>query len=370
MRIMVATDAWHPQINGVVRTLEALARSVEKLGSSVEFLTPAGFASFPLPTYPGLRCALPRPAEVAARIERAKPDAIHIATEGPIGFMVRRYCLANGLPFTTSFTTRFPEYIAARVPFPLAWGYAALRRFHRAAAVTMVATPSLMAELATRGFGRLKLWGRGVDTQLFHPERAIALDFPRPIFMCVGRIAPEKNLEAFLSLDLPGTKVIVGHGPQEADLRARFPTAKFFGALSGESLAAHVAAADVFVFPSRTDTFGIVQLEALASGVPVAAFPVTGPKDVIADAPVGALSDDLRGACLDALKLSRQACRRHALQFSWVASATQFLDHMSTIATGAFQARHPAEPKSAAVLPPLGRSRDRPEPGLQHAGRP
>jgi glycosyltransferase involved in cell wall biosynthesis len=352
MRVLIATDAWHPQINGVVRTLEALARSAETLGSTVEFFTPAGFASFPLPTYPGLRCALPRPAEVAARIERAAPDAIHIATEGPIGFMVRRYCLANRLPFTTSFTTRFPEYVAARVPFPLAWGYAALRRFHEAAAVTMVATPSLMAELATRGFGRLKLWGRGVDTQLFHPERAIALDLPRPIFMCVGRIAPEKNLEAFLTLDLPGTKIVIGHGPQEADLRARFPMAKFFGAMSGERLAAHVAAADVFVFPSKTDTFGIVQLEALASGVPVAAFPVTGPKDVIADAPVGALCEDLKAACLDALKLSRRACRRHALQFSWAASATQFLDHMSTVATGAYQSRQPARGSgSAAVLP-------------------
>jgi glycosyltransferase involved in cell wall biosynthesis len=356
MRVLVATDAWHPQINGVVRTLEALARSVESLGSTVEFFTPAGFPSFPLPTYPGLRCALPGPAPVAARIERARPDAIHIATEGPIGFMVRRYCQINGLPFTTSFTTRFPEYIAARFPFPSAWGYAALRRFHNAAAVTMVATPSLMAELATRGFSRLKLWGRGVDTQLFHPDRAIALDFPRPIFMCVGRIAPEKNLEAFLSLDLPGTKVVIGHGPQEADLQARFPAAKFLGALSGERLAAHVAAADVFVFPSKTDTFGIVQLEALASGVPVAAFPVTGPKDVIADAPVGVLGDDLRGACLDALKLSRQACRRHALQFSWAASASQFLDHLSPVKLDACRGRNPVRELNAPKALPSLRS--------------
>jgi glycosyltransferase involved in cell wall biosynthesis len=212
-----------------------------------------------------------------------------------------------------------------------------------------------MAELAERGFARLKLWGRGVDTRLFNPERAIELGFPRPIFMCVGRIAPEKNLEAFLCLDLPGTKVVIGHGPQEADLRARFPTAKFLGALSGESLAAHVAAADVFVFPSKTDTFGIVQLEALASGVPLAAFPVTGPKDVIAGAPVGVLADDLGRACLDALKLSRQACRRHALQFSWAASATQFLDHMSSVATGASHARKPGlELSAGGFLPSLG----------------
>ena len=356
MRVLIATDAWHPQINGVVRTLESLARSVEALGSTVSFLTPAGFTSFPLPTYPGLRCALAGPAEVAARIERTRPDAIHIATEGPIGFMVRRYCLANGMPFTTSFTTRFPEYIAARVPFPLAWGYAALRRFHSAAAVTMVATPSLMVELAARGFNRLKMWGRGVDTQLFRPERAIELPFPRPIFLSVGRIAPEKNLEAFLSLDLPGTKVVIGHGPQEDSLRMRFPAAKFLGALSGERLAAHVAAADVFVFPSKTDTFGIVQLEALASGVPVAAFPVTGPKDVIGDARVGVLCDDLARACLDALKLSRQVCRSHALQFSWTASATQFLDNVSTVATGTFQVRSPARELTAGAVLPSFRS--------------
>jgi glycosyltransferase involved in cell wall biosynthesis len=221
----------------------------------------------------------------------------------------------------------------------------------------MVSTPSLKAELAARGFPRLKIWSRGVDTELFRPDRAIDLGFPRPIFMCVGRIAPEKNLEAFLSLDLPGTKVVIGHGPQEADLRARFPDAKFLGTLSGEKLAAHVAAADVFVFPSKTDTFGIVQLEALASGVPVAAFPVTGPRDVIADAPVGVLDDDLRRACLEALKMSRQACRRHALQFSWTASATQFLDHISCVATSAFRSRQPAREMGAdagAVLGSLG----------------
>jgi glycosyltransferase involved in cell wall biosynthesis len=301
MRILVATDAWHPQICGVVRTLGSLAKTVEALGASIVFLTPEGFASVPLPTYPGLRCALPAPGKLAARIERARPDAIHIATEGPIGLLARRYCLKNGLPFTTSFTTRFPEYVAARAPFPVAWGYAALRRFHDPAAVTMVATPSLLTELASRGFGRLKMWTRGVDTDLFRPDRAVDLGLPRPIFMSVGRIAPEKNLEAFLSLDLPGTKVVIGEGPQEAELKARFPSVRFLGSLSGERLAQHVAAADVFVFPSRTDTFGIVQLEALASGVPVAAFPVTGPKDVIGNAPVGVLDNDLRKACLDAL---------------------------------------------------------------------
>src|SRR5262245_9337957 len=345
MRVLIATDAWHPQINGVVRTLQSLAKSIEGLGDTVRFLTPDGFASVPLPTYPGLRFALPRPSAVASRIEQAAPDAIHIATEGPIGFMARRYCMAKGIPFTSSFTTRFPEYIVARVPFPIAWGYAALRRFHSAAAITMVSTPSLKDELAARGFARLKIWSRGVDTELFRPERAIDLGLPRPIFMCVGRIAPEKNLEAFLSLELPGTKIVIGHGPQEAKLRGQFPDAIFLGTLSGKNLAAHVAAADVFVFPSKTDTFGIVQLEALASGVPVAGFPVTGPKDVIGDAPVGALDNDLRRACLLALERSRQACRQHALRFSWAASASQFLDQVSCVETSAFRSRQPARSK-------------------------
>jgi glycosyltransferase involved in cell wall biosynthesis len=350
MRVLIATDAWHPQINGVVRTLEALAESVEAVGSSVIFLTPRGFPTVPLPTYPGLRCALPKPSELAARIEQARPDAIHVATEGPIGFLARRYCRARGLPFTTSFTTCFPEYIAARVPFPVAWGYAALRRFHAAAQATMVSTPSLMAELAGRGFTHLKLWSRGVDTELFRPDRVIGLDLPRPIFVSVGRIAPEKNLEAFLSLRLPGTKVVIGHGPQEAELRARFPDAVFFGSMSGELLAQHVAAADVFVFPSKTDTFGIVQLEALASGVPVAAFPVTGPKDVIGDAPVGALDNDLGRACLAALGMSRAACRAHALQFSWQASASQFLSHVSRIGAVTVPATE-ASPATSEVAP-------------------
>lgn len=328
MNVLIATDAWHPQINGVVRTLEALRRSLIERGTAVDFLTPEGFPSFKVPTYPGLRCAMTNGREIARRIARAAPDAIHIATEGPVGLAVRFCCLRSGIPFTTSLTTRFAEYISARFPIPVSWGYAALRRFHSAAAATMVSTPSLRAELEVRGFSKLRMWSRGVDTTLFHPGRARHLDLPRPIFMNVGRIAIEKNLDAFLSLDLPGTKVVIGHGPQEAELRARYPHAVFLGAMSGETLAAHLAAADVFVFPSLTDTFGIAQLEALASGVPVAAFPVTGPLDVIGDARVGALSDDLRHACLDALSISRPACRDHALTFSWSRSADQFLANL------------------------------------------
>ena len=278
MKVLVATDAWHPQVNGVVRTLGSLARAATKLGATIDFLTPEGFPSYPVPTYPGLRLAWPSRRAIAERIDKARPDAIHLATEGPIGFAVRGYCRRHGRPFTTSYTTRFPEYISARSPIPEALIYAILRWFHGAASVTMVATPSLRSELGERGFRNLGMWTRGVDVDLFRPDRAIDLDFPRPIFMTVGRVAVEKNLEAFLSLDLPGSKVVIGDGPQLEKLRRDFPQATFLGPLENGTLAAHLAAADVFVFPSRTDTFGIVQLEALASGVPVAAFPVTGPR--------------------------------------------------------------------------------------------
>ena len=334
MRVLIATDAWHPQVNGVVRTLTSLARSAKRQGVDIEFLSPDGFRTVPLPTYPGLRLALPRRSQIARRIDEVNPDAIHIATEGPIGHGARAYCIRRGLPFTTSYTTRFPEYIAARLPIPESWVYAVLRRFHAAAAVTMVATPSLMADLRQRGFANLGMWTRGVDTDLFRPDCAIELPFPRPIFMCVGRVAVEKNLEAFLSLDLPGTKVIVGTGPCEPDLRRRFPDAKFLGQLENGRLAAHLAAADVFVFPSLTDTFGVVQLEALASGVPIAAFPVTGPKDVVAEHPIGVLNQDLRVACLAALALSRETCRAFALNYSWDNSARQFIGHLQTLAPG------------------------------------
>jgi 1,2-diacylglycerol 3-alpha-glucosyltransferase/glucuronosyltransferase len=337
MRVLIATDAWHPQVNGVVRTLSSLAQSAQKLGAEITFLSPERFATVPVPTYSELRLALPSPRAIARRIEEANPDAIHIATEGTIGHMVRAYCRRHRRPFTTSYTTRFPEYISARVPIPERWIYAALRRFHAGATVTMVATPSLMFELAQRGFGNLGIWTRGVDTGLFRPERAIALDFPRPIFLNVGRVAVEKNLEAFLSLDLPGTKVIIGSGPQEAELKARFPAAKFLGMLEHENLAAHVAAADVFVFPSVTDTFGVVQLEALACGVPIAAFPVTGPKDVVAGNPIGVLNQDLRQACLDALQVSRSACREFALGRSWDISARQFVAHVQKVAVSGEQ---------------------------------
>jgi len=338
MKVLIATDAWHPQVNGVVRTLGSLARAASKLGVTVDFLSPDGFPSYPVPTYPGLRLALPSRRRIAERIEAARPDAIHLATEGPIGFAVRAYCRRHGRPFTTSYTTRFPEYISARSPIPEAWVYAVLRWFHSAASVTMVATPSLRSELDGRGFGNLGMWTRGVDVDLFRPDRAVDLGLPRPVFMTVGRVAVEKNLEAFLSLDLPGSKVVIGDGPQLDKLKRDFPAANFLGPLENGTLAAHLAAADVFVFPSRTDTFGIVQLEALASGVPVAAYPVTGPKDVIGDHPVGALNEDLDVACMQALRASRDACRKFALSYSWENSARQFLGHVRKVAAGSCEA--------------------------------
>jgi glycosyltransferase involved in cell wall biosynthesis len=334
MRILIATDAWRPQVNGVVRTLTSLARSAATLGADVRFLTPDGFPSVGVPTYPGLRMALPTRGEIARRIEAAAPDAIHIATEGPIGWAVRAYCRRHRFAFTTSYTTRFPEYVSVRSPIPLSWGYAVLRRFHAAAAATMVATPSLRKELIERGFSKICSWGRGVDTTLFAPDDPAELKLPRPIFMSVGRVAVEKNLEAFLALDLPGSKVVIGDGPAKAKLERQYPDAVFLGEKTGRDLSSHVAAADVFVFPSLTDTFGVVQLEALACGTPVAAFPVTGPLDVIANHPIGALDHDLRSACLRALDISREECRNFALAHSWENSARQFMGNVSALRPG------------------------------------
>jgi glycosyltransferase involved in cell wall biosynthesis len=346
MRILVATDAWHPQVNGVVRTLTTMAQAAKSLGAEVSFLTPQSFCTFALPSYRDLRLALPTRAKIARLIEEARPDNIHIATEGPIGLAVRFYCRKRGLPFTTSFHTRFPEYISARAPIPESWIWSVLRRFHGASQAVMAATPALASELRGRGFHNVVLWPRGVDAQLFHPRAGTDLGLPRPVFLSVGRVAVEKNLEAFLALDLPGTKVVVGDGPARAALERDFPGAVFLGSRQGEALAQAYAAADVFVFPSKTDTFGLVLLEALASGVPVAAFPVTGPRDVIGDAPVGALRDDLREACLAALKLSPQDCLSFAATQTWEASAQAFINNISQVraepeATEQAASKHP-----------------------------
>jgi glycosyltransferase involved in cell wall biosynthesis len=324
--ILVATDAWHPQVNGVVRTLTAMAEAATGLGVEVSFLTPQSFRTFAMPSYPDLRLAVPLPGKIAQLIEAARPDSIHIATEGPIGLLVRRYCRKRGLPFTTSFHTRFPEYVSARSPIPESWVWWALRAFHRPSRAVMAATPALAAELRLRGFRNVVLWSRGVDTSLFHP-RSADLCLPTPVYLSVGRVAVEKNLEAFLDLDLPGTKLVVGDGPARMALERKYPNAVFLGARHGEELAEIYAAADVFVFPSKTDTFGLVLLEALASGLPVAAFPVNGPRDVIGSAPVGALNEDLRAACLEALQISRKECVEFAAAHSWQASARAFVHH-------------------------------------------
>jgi glycosyltransferase involved in cell wall biosynthesis len=330
MRILVATDAWHPQVNGVVRTLTNMAEAARAFGVEISFLTPQSFRTFAMPSYPDLRLALPGPARIARLIADARPDSIHIATEGPIGLLVRRYCRQHKLPFTTSFHTRFPEYISARLPIPEPWIWTALRAFHGPSQAVMAATPALAGELRARGFRNVVLWPRGVDAGQFHPRTA-DLGLPRPVFLCVGRVAVEKNLEAFLDLDLPGTKVIVGDGPARAALTRKYPQAVFLGARQGEELAKAYAAADVFVFPSKTDTFGLVLLEALASGLPVAAFPVTGPRDVIGNEPVGALNDDLRIACLTAVTISPQACLAFAARHTWEASARAFVENITNV---------------------------------------
>jgi len=333
MRILVATDAWRPQVNGVVHTLERLAESVEAEGSSIVFLPPDGFATAAMPTYSEIRLALVNEDLVGKRIEDAKPDHVHIATEGPIGWATRRYCRRRSMPFTTSFHTKLPEYIQARIGLPSWISYQALRVFHDPSGAVMVPTQAVIGELKGYGFKRLSLWSRGVDHARFFP-RLNSFAFKRPMFLSVGRIAVEKNLEAFLKLDLPGSKVVVGDGPARAQLTASYPDAHFLGAKFGEELADLYAAADVFVFPSKTDTFGNVMIEALASGAPVAAFPVAAPIDVIAQSGAGALDDDLRAACIAALAIPRERARSHALSFTWARSAKQFLENVHAARAG------------------------------------
>ncbi|WPZ37043.1 glycosyltransferase family 1 protein [Thalassobaculum sp. OXR-137] len=327
MHVTVVSDAWYPQVNGVVRTLATTAEHLRARGHRVTFVTPDRFRTVPCPTYPEIRLALFPDRRVADLLDAAHPCAIHIATEGPLGHAARRYCLARGLPFTTAYHTKFPEYLQARAGIPLAWTYRMMRRFHAPSSGVMVATASLRRELEAHGFANLRDWTRGVDVRLFHPRPSI-LDLPGPILMYVGRVAVEKNIGAFLALDHPGTKVVVGDGPQRAELMRQHPDVVFVGAKSGEDLAAHYASADVFVFPSRTDTFGLVLIEALASGVPVAAYPVPGPLDVIADSGAGVLDEDLARAVAGALTIDRSVARTRGLQFTWARCAEMFLDNL------------------------------------------
>lgn len=328
MRILVATDAWHPQVNGVVRTYERLETEVRKLGADVHFVTPQEFVTLPCPTYPEIRLALLTSRAIAKRVESFRPDHIHIATEGPIGYMARRYCLKTGQSYTTSFHTRFPEYAAARFPVKESWGYNYLRQFHNSGSGMMVSTPSLARELEGRGFTKIIRWTRGVDTQLFRPRPVRLFGDDKPVFLFVGRVAVEKNIKAFLDLQLDGLKVVVGGGPQLDSLAQEYPEVVFTGPKEGEELAQHFSSADVFVFPSKTDTFGIVLLEAMASGLPVAAYPVTGPKDIVRDGVTGCLSDDLEEACLRALSLDRSVCVAEAQKYSWENSAQQFIENI------------------------------------------
>lgn len=325
MKIVIVTDAWHPQTNGVVRTLSITAQKLAEAGQDVRLITPADFRTVPCPTYPEIRLSLFASRAVRRRLDSIDPDAIHLATEGPLGLAARRWCLSRGRTFTTSYHTQFPEYVRARFPIPLSISYAFMRWFHGKAAHTLVATPSMQRQLEARGFRNITLWSRGVDTELFHPSTEPFLDLPKPVFLYFGRVSVEKRVEDFLSLDLPGTKLVVGDGPATAELRRTHPGVVFVGYRFGRELAQYVAAADVFVFPSRTDTFGLVLLEAMACGVPVAAYPVTGPIDVVANGVTGVLSEDLRTAALAALQLDRADCRRHALRYTWDAATRQFV---------------------------------------------
>jgi glycosyltransferase involved in cell wall biosynthesis len=332
MKIVIVTDAWFPQINGVVRTLERTRDELVRLGHRVSLITPEGFRTVPLPTYPDIRLALFAGGAVRRRLDELKADAVHIATEGPLGLVARRWCVKRGQPYTTSFHTQFPEYVWLRTRLPLAWSYAAMRWFHGRAATVMVATPTLHQRLTDHGFRNLGTWSRGVDTELFRPRGKRRIEAPRPIFLYTGRVAVEKNIEEFLKLDLPGTKVVVGDGPDLGVLKNKYPQVVFTGFKVGEDLAEHVAAADVFVFPSRTDTFGLVLIEALACGVPVAAFPVQGPIDIIENGVTGFLDDNLQQAALAALALKPEPCRETALRYTWEASTRQFLAHVEAAA--------------------------------------
>jgi glycosyltransferase involved in cell wall biosynthesis len=328
MRVLVATDAWRPQVNGVVRTYERIADEARGLGAELAFLSPLDFATAPCPAYPEIRLALPNLRQASRLIEAAAADHIHIATEGPIGWMARRHCLKRGRPFTTCYHTKFPEFLATLLRIPPSWSYAQLRRFHNAASGVMVSTRSLEADLGSRGFRRLMPWTRGVDTDLFKPRDIRLFGTDEPVFLYVGRISKEKNIEALLDLDLPGQKVIVGGGPHLAALQWGYPSVIFTGPKTGVELALHYASADVFVFPSRSDTFGLVLLEAMAAGLPVAAFPVTGPIDVVTPGVSGILDEDLGRAAMGALELDRADVRTAALPYSWANAARLFLDNI------------------------------------------
>jgi glycosyltransferase involved in cell wall biosynthesis len=328
MRILIISDAWAPQMNGVVRTLQATVSELEQRGHQVLLITPDQYRSVPCPTYPEIRLALTWPGQVGRRMADLHPDAIHIATEGPLGMAARRWCIRRRQAFTTAYHTQFPDYVAARTPISAQQVWRFIRWFHGPAAHILTATPSLRAELAAQGLTRLVHWGRGVDLSVFHPGHAqhpAMAALPRPIMLYVGRVSVEKNIEAFLSTDRPGSKVVVGDGPALAGLQRAYPAAHFLGALKGEVLAQAYASADVFVFPSRTDTFGLVMIEAMACGAPVAAYPVMGPIDIVTP-DSGALDEDLGVAIDRALRADRAATAKAGAEHSWARATGQFLE--------------------------------------------
>jgi glycosyltransferase involved in cell wall biosynthesis len=352
-RVLITTDAWHPQVNGVVRTLDTTVRYLARLGHVVEVVEPSGFWQVPVPVYPEVPCCLPRPGAVYERVRRFRPDHVHISTEGPIGILVRHYCRHRGWRFSTSYHTRFPEYGHHLLGIPLGWSYRYLRFFHNGAASLMIATPSLEADLKSRGFtAPILRWSRGVDLTLFRPQPKGDCSYPRPVQLYVGRVSKEKGLEDFLRLDTPGTKVVVGDGPARAELSAAYPNAKFLGYRKGEALAAEYAAADVFVFPSRTDTFGLVMIEAMACGVPVAAYPVTGPIDIVTHDRLGALDADLAAAVRKALATGDPAaCVAEASRYTWENCTRQFVENLVPVRGERRGVSPPVNPPAPAGSP-------------------
>jgi glycosyltransferase involved in cell wall biosynthesis len=324
MRIVIVTDAWAPQTNGVVTTLRQTVACLRRLGHELLLVTPEMFRSVPCPTYPEIRLSLFPYRKLSAAITAFQPDAVHIATEGTLGFAARRYCVSRAMRFTTSYHTQFPQYLRSRYPIPTSLSYKALLWFHGAATHCMVSTQTVRAQLAERGFRNLVHWQRGVDTEIFRPGPKEFLALPRPIAAYVGRVAIEKNIDAFLGMPWNGTKLVIGDGPELPRLKAQYPAAMYVGFRFGEDLARHVAASDVLVFPSLTDTFGLVNLEAMACGVPVAAYPVAGPIDVVEDGVTGALDQDLARAAARALTIDTKACRDRALRSSWESCSREF----------------------------------------------
>jgi len=333
LRLALVTDAWHPQQNGVVRVLDSVLQLLKADGHEVEVISPDQFTTIPCPTYPEIPLAVLPGKILAGKLEEIAPDAIHLATEGPLGWSARSWCLRNKVPFTTAYHSKFPEYLQKRTGVPLFIPYAGMRHFHAPSSGVLVPSPNVFSELQDWKFTNLKLWSHGVDQSVFKPgPKTRFADLPRPIFLNVGRVTVDKNLEAFLDLDLPGSKVVVGSGPQRNSLIAKYPDAHFVVVSGDEALADCYNGADVFVFPSKTDTFGLVMLEALACGVPVAAYPVTGPKDVLEDSGAGVMSDDLRQAALDAQSIDPALCVRRATEFPWSTVKDQFVANLAALA--------------------------------------